>query len=100
MNFSTEDLAVIALILDEEEEQEKRRRLWVHPIWMLRGAEGEFATLYRGLVDDECKFYEYFRMSQSAFHVLLAKIEKFIMKKDTFWRNAISARERLAVCLR
>jgi hypothetical protein len=99
MSFSTEVLAVIALILDEEEE-EKRRRHWVRPKCMLRGAEGEFVKLYKGLVDDESKFYQYFRMSQRAFNDLLIKIEMFIIKKDTFWRSAISARERLAVCLR
>ena len=44
---------------------------------MPRETEGEFVTLYRGLLDDECKFYEYFRMSQSAFCDLLMKVKKY-----------------------
>jgi len=99
MDFSKEELCIIALLLDEDEKKEKRRH-WVHPIWKFRDTEGEFATLYRGLVDHELKFYEYFRMSQNAFCDLLTKVEKYIKKKDTCWRRAISARERLAVCLR
>ncbi|CAI6352843.1 unnamed protein product [Macrosiphum euphorbiae] len=98
MDFSIEELSIIALLLDEDEKKEKRRH-WVHPIWKFRDTEGEFATLYRGLVDHEFKFYEYFRMSQNAFCDLLTKVEKY-KKKDTCWRRAIFARERLAVCLR
>ena len=67
---------------------------------MPRETEGEFVTLYRGLLDDECKFYEYFRMSQNAFCDLLIKVEKYITKEDTFWRKAITTRERLTVGLR
>jgi len=47
MDFSIEELSIIALLLDEDEKKEKRRH-WVHPIWKFRDTEGEFATLYRG----------------------------------------------------
>jgi hypothetical protein len=81
--------------LDEEEKKEKIKH-WVHPIWMIQDTE-EFSTLYRGLVDHECKFYEYFRLSQNEFCDL--RVKKYITKKNTYWRRAISARKRL-VCLR
>ncbi|CAI6375964.1 unnamed protein product [Macrosiphum euphorbiae] len=98
-----EDLAVLALLLDEEEKTKnntKQKRLWVHDVWKKRKTEGEFATLYKELVDHETKFFEYFRMPQYSFNVLLHKIENDIKKQDTFWREAIIPRERLAVCLR
>ena len=47
MDFSIDDLTIIALLLDEDEKKEKRRQHWVHPIWKFRDTEGEFATLYR-----------------------------------------------------
>ena len=103
--FSEEELIIIALILDEEEEinskkRKRKRTLWVHDLWKKREQEGEFLNLFNGLVDDEQKFYEYFRMTQYSFHFLLGKIEANIKKQETHWRKPISPRERLAVCLR
>ncbi|KAF0717526.1 protein ANTAGONIST OF LIKE HETEROCHROMATIN PROTEIN 1-like isoform X1 [Aphis craccivora] len=69
---------MIALILDEEEEINSKKRKKKH---------------------DVQKFYEYFRMTQYSFHILLGKIETKIKKQETHWRKPISARERLAVCL-
>lgn len=91
---------MIALVLDEEEEQQVRKRKWVHQAWNKRRTEGEFATLYKELVDDGSKFHEYFRMSEHAFNILLSKVEVNLKKQDTKWRKAICPRERLAVCLR
>lgn len=75
MNFSIEEFAVIALILDEEETvlRKKRKRTWIHEICKERKIEGEFAILYKGLIDDGIKFYQYFRMSQWSFYTLLEK---------------------------
>lgn len=49
---------MIAIILDEEEEAEQKvkKRKWVHEAWQKRETEGEFATLYKELTDDETKF--------------------------------------------
>ena len=65
-------LLMIALILDEEQEVKKRK--WVHPAWRKRAAEGEFATLYKELQDDGANFFEYFRMSENSFNLLLSKL--------------------------
>lgn len=97
---SEDDLLAIALILDEEEEQQVKKRKWVHKAWEKRGRDGEYATLYRELTDDGAKFYEYFRMTENTFNLLLKKLEHHLQKQDTHWRKAITAGERLAVCLR
>lgn len=57
MNFCIEEPALVALIFDDEE-KENRKRNWVHPIWVLRGVEGEFVALDGVLVDEESKFHE------------------------------------------
>lgn len=38
-------------------------------------------NLYTGLVDDEQKFYKYFRMNQYSFHILLRKTENNTKKQ-------------------
>ena len=54
------DLACIALLLDEEEKKiSKHNRIWVHEMLRKRKLEGEFATLYRELIDDEMNCYKY-----------------------------------------
>ena len=104
-----EILAILAILLDEEEENVEsvesvstgtEKRLWIHQAWLKRDTEGEFATLYKELLDDATKFYEYFRMTPHTFNALLNKLQSALEKKDTRWRKAITARERLAVCLR
>lgn len=45
-------------------------------------------------------FENFCRMSAQDFEYLLQKIEPYISKKDTKWRKAIPAKERLAVTLR
>ena len=105
-NFTNSELAMIAIALDEEEEEKvgnikkQVRSKWIHSAWKTRNIEGEFRTLFPHLMDDETKFYQYFRMTQSTFHKLLTKLEKKLMRKDTFWRLPIAPKERLAVCLR
>lgn len=102
--FRKSDLAMIALALEEEHEEEtlrgRRKRIWVDSAWQSRAIEGEFNTLFPRLMDDEVKFYGYFRMTQNTFHLLLNKLQKTLKKNDTFWRISIPPTERLAVCLR
>lgn len=51
-------------------------------------------------MDDEIKFYEYFRMAQTTFYDLLMELEERLKKQDTFWRLSITPKQRLAVFLR
>jgi hypothetical protein len=71
--LSFKDLACIDLLLDEDEnKRSKHNRLWVHEMLRKRKIEGEFATLYRELIDDEMKFYKHFRTSIQQFTILLS----------------------------
>jgi hypothetical protein len=97
--FTDLELAVIPIILEEEQREVKKRK-WVHEAWVNRERDGEFGTLYKELTDDETKFFEYFRMSENCFNILLSKIEVHLKHQDTRWRKAVTPRERLAVCLR
>lgn len=77
MDFSNEELTMIALLLDEDEfSNQNPRKYWVHSAWEKRKTEGEFQTLYKELVDDEVKFYNYFKMSMCTFDILLKKNRK------------------------
>ena len=100
-NFSTCKLAMVALLLDEEKEnlRKGKRRTWVHDILKTRQREGEYHTLYKQLLDDDSRFYQYFRMPPYQFVYLLKKNSNSIRKQNTFKRS-ISPREKLAVCLR
>jgi hypothetical protein len=48
-------LALFALVIDEEHPRKKEKK-YVPQAWMNREVEGELATLYKELVDDETKF--------------------------------------------
>lgn len=100
--FNKKTLAIIAIILDEEEENshQKRRTTWVREMLIKRKQFGEYHTLFNDLQDEETSFYKYFKMSQHQFYVLLSKIDQQISKKNTTFREAISAKEKLMVCLR
>lgn len=92
---------MIALVLDEEQEEpERKKRKWVHQAWQKRETEGEFATLCKELIEDERKCWEYFKMSENSFNLLLSKLDIHLRKQDSRWTKAISPRERLAVTLR
>lgn len=95
---------MVAIILDEEEKNENKkksiRRYWVHEALRKRKTEGEYWTLYKHLVDDEEKFVQYFRMTSFQFNEMLRKIKNNITKKNTNFRESLSPKEKLAVCLR
>jgi hypothetical protein len=97
--FSEEELICIAVLLDEEK-RKSRKRKWVHESLLQRKEEGKYFTLYKGLVEDSVRFHQYFRMSESMYLNLLSLIEEDLMKKNTTFCEAISPREKLAICLR
>ena len=67
--FSDVELAMIAIIFDEEQETDYKlkKRKWVHETWKKIESEGEFATLYKELIGDVIKNFQYFRMSEKLF---------------------------------
>lgn len=99
--FSKKKLAIIAIILDEEEENRNRRkRIWIREMLRKRKQFGEYHTLFNDLSEEETSFYKYFRISQDQFYILLSKIERQITKQNTPFRESISAKEKLMVCLK
>ncbi|KAF0772158.1 protein ALP1-like [Aphis craccivora] len=67
MDFTNKELAMIALLLDEDEQvAQEPRRYRVHSVWKKHEKKREFQTLYKDLIGDETKFYEYFRMSSKS----------------------------------
>ncbi|XP_069588349.1 uncharacterized protein [Ranitomeya imitator] len=77
----------------------RRRRLWIHPINALRMTRGVYSTLYMELRQNPEKFYNYLRMRQDHFDVLLEKVVDDIQRQDTRMRSAITPAERLTVTL-
>lgn len=86
--FSEDELLAMAIILDEEEaerdEANKDKRMWVHPAWKQRATEAEFLTLYEELIEDGAKFFEYFRMSENSFNLLLGKLDRRLYDKERY----------------
>lgn len=86
---------------DEEREGNRtRRRFWIRDIGRRRGIHGEFHHLIQELHGNNEEFKSYFRLNQEQFHELLSIIEDDIKKKCTNWRESITPKERLAICLR
>ncbi|KAG8305656.1 hypothetical protein J6590_065576 [Homalodisca vitripennis] len=102
------ELAIVAICLDEEDQNNKqsfmkssgKREYWVHDAWKTRQEEGEFTTLLPHLLDDETKFFHYFRMPMHTFNQLELKLKEHLTMQDTYFRKAITPRHRLAVFLR
>lgn len=94
-----EDLFILTCLQAEDEER-WQKRFWVHDINKKRSTYGEFHHLFQDLLQDDVKFYQYFRMSPEKFHELKSIIQDEIKKEDTKMRRPISVEERLAVCLR
>jgi hypothetical protein len=97
-NLTLLELAAIAVALDEEGGAErKRRRSSVHPAWSKREIEGEFVTLYKELIDEEVKFYGYFRMNRECFCALLEKVSPLLIKQRARFQKPISPKGTASV---
>lgn len=62
--------------------------------------EEEFATLHLELLDDQTKFFQYYRMSRDEFDNLLDQIMEPLQNQNTTFRESIPPVQKLAVCLR
>ncbi|XP_077521347.1 uncharacterized protein LOC144132650 isoform X2 [Amblyomma americanum] len=96
--------AVAALLLLEatdEPPKKKPRGCWAQPWLLRRKRQGAYENLMRELALDDGEAYRrWIRMDTSAFEDLLNKIRPRIEKRDTSFREAIQAGERLAIKLR
>jgi hypothetical protein len=59
----------------------------------------ENLPLCKELIDNEVKFYGYFRMNGECFCALLEKMSPLLIKQMKF-QKPVSPKERLAVCIR
>ena len=78
----------------------RRRSVWVDPIFQRRKELGQYHTLVSELRRNDRRFFQEFRMSTQQWDYLLERVTPAIQRQDTFWREAISPPERLAICLR
>ncbi|KAJ9580070.1 hypothetical protein L9F63_004262 [Diploptera punctata] len=99
-SFNNCELGMMTLVLEEEDINWRRRGMCVHNAWKKRGVEEEFVSLLPHLKCDDMKFYEYFRISMYTLNQLELKLEEKLRKQVTLWRQSITPRERLTLCLR
>lgn len=95
------NLAIIACghRLQQIRKTKREHRWWVHAILQGRREHGTYAHLVQELALDSAKFHQYFRMSKDQFGHVLGLVEERLTKR-CLSREVISARQRLAICLR
>jgi hypothetical protein len=71
-----------------------------HDTFQSRYQLGEFHHLYNELRKDFTKFFEYCRMSPSAFDYIVQTIRQHISRISTNFQKTISVEERLFVTLK
>ena len=93
--------AAAIVILNHYKKKEKKRRWWVRPWLARRNAMGAYNNLMQEMiVEDPQQFRIFTRMSASNLEDVLRLVGPIIAKTDTNMKNAISAKERMAVTLR
>ncbi|XP_049764668.1 uncharacterized protein LOC126093298 [Schistocerca cancellata] len=99
-------LALLALLVLNDAEihatERRRKKEWTKN-WIKRrnAGKGVLSMLHKELrIEDRTSFANFIRMDVLVFEELLRMVSPLIQKKDTVMRQAITARERLAVTLR
>ena len=88
-------------VLQKRNLRKKRRTLWCKQWLSRRPLKGSFNQIFLELqVKNPTDFENYTRMPIPAFYKLLAKIEPYICKQDTSFRDSISPGARLEATLR
>lgn len=73
------------------------RNYWVHPLLRVKYVEGAFYTIFYKLVEDEIKFFNYFRMSFTTFNLLLKQISDFICRQEPQMSLCIPSKEIIMI---
>lgn len=92
----------LGLLYVYTEEYSKRsiRRYWVHPVNHKRTTEGAYETFMKGCRGNfPEKYKDVLRMDATCFDELLGYVRGAIEKKDTLFRKAICAEQRLTLTL-
>jgi hypothetical protein len=77
-----EEIVAASLLSGEEQKKERKTRSFrMHTVCKTRKVRGEFHSLCPDLLEDEAKFFEYFRMTYGGFMTLLNKLEHNMSRK-------------------
>ncbi|KAJ8979772.1 hypothetical protein NQ317_015251 [Molorchus minor] len=99
---SDEEFVIVSAICADEEERERKtrrkHRFWEHEIFQKRRQFGEFHHLFPDLLNDDAKFFLYFRMSRNKFYELFNLLN--FSNKYTPFREPVCPEERLALTLK
>ncbi|CAH1379989.1 unnamed protein product, partial [Tenebrio molitor] len=82
-----------------EQPKKKKRKVWCKE-WLLQRSRLSHIELIKELRSSSQDYFNYLRMSEDNFMILLEKVRPLIEKEDTVLRAAITAEERLAVTIR
>jgi len=92
---------ILAVCVRKQKQVRAQKSVWCKEWLRRRGELGSHATLLRELHDErEHDFIQYMRMDLNSFYTLLAKVEPYITKQDTHFRQSICAEARLEATLR
>lgn len=97
---SDEDEVLLMAHLYIKATKKRKRRWWVHTILQKRKKFGEYHRLVKELELDGERFQQYFRLTREQFAHILGIVGPHLQRQNTNWREALSPRERLAICLR
>lgn len=101
MELTREQAAALVLLSDSVISKLKPIKSKTHPINKLRSVYGEYKHLFPQLLEDENRFFEYFRMNLDTFYFILSKIEHKLTKNwANYHKTPILPEERLVVTLR
>lgn len=90
----------VGTIMLFEEEKKKKKRVWVKE-WLQRREQFTHLRLLRCIQSCEpIDVINYLRMDYDTFQELLIRIKPLIERKNTLFREAVSAEERLLATLR
>ena len=73
--------------------------MWVDPLFLERKLHGAYLKIVCPLRGRPARFWEEFHMTVEQFDFILERVTPVIQRQDTFYREAISPAERLAICL-
>lgn len=93
-------IAATAALIPEPEAAKIQRRWWVRPWLQDKTNKAGLKMLKEEFQQDPSQFKQFLRMSDEVFNKLLNWVKPLIEKKDTNYREAISAKTKLIITLR
>lgn len=94
------ECACVSILIHRRRKKKISKKFWIHPIVSERLLHGQFHTLHYELRQYPPKFFNYYRMSVSAFDELLQILGPCLTYSNTQMRECISPEERLSVTIR